>query len=62
MMNFQAWKKMILTNIMPVFYPFEIQTHQAPQNDCLNLSFVKDIYIDAKKMTTNSQTMAIFGT
>jgi hypothetical protein len=35
--------------------------HQVPQNDHLNLSFVIDIYLVAKKMTTNGQKMAIFG-
>ena len=40
----------------------EIQTHAAPQNDHLNLSFVKDIYVDAKKMTTNGQKIVIFET
>ena len=28
------------------FEPIKIQTHSAPQNDRLNLSFVKDIYVD----------------
>ena len=27
------------------FEPIEVQTCSAPQNDCLNLSFVKDMYI-----------------
>ena len=31
----------------------------APQKDRLNLSFVKDIYVVAKKMTRNCQKMAI---
>ena len=28
------------------FEPIKIQTHSAPQNDRLNFSFVKDIYVD----------------
>ena len=33
------------------FDPIKISTHYAPQNDCWNLSFVKEIYVLAKKMT-----------
>ena len=44
------------------FDPIEIPTHQAPQNDRLNFSFVKDIDVIAKKMTRNGQKMAIFET
>ena len=32
------------------FEPIEIHTGLAPQNDHLNLSFVKDIYVVAKQM------------
>ena len=42
------------------FDPIKICTHYAPQNDSCNLSFVKDIYVVAKKMTTNSPKRAIF--
>ena len=31
--------------------PIKIETHLAPQNDRLNLSFVKDIHVDSQKMT-----------
>ena len=31
------------------FEQIKIQTHSAPQNDCLNLSFVKGSYVDGKK-------------
>ena len=31
------------------FKQIKIQTHWAPQNDCLNFSFVKDIHVVAKK-------------
>ena len=30
--------------------PIEIQTYSAPQNDRLNLSFVKDTYVDGRKV------------
>ena len=33
------------------FDPIKIQTSLAPQNDRLNLSFVKDIYVTCEKMT-----------
>ena len=36
----QKWKKCI------TFEPIKIQTHAVPQNDRLNISFVKDIYVD----------------
>ena len=35
------------------FEPITFQTRQAPQNDCLNLSFVKDEYTYGKKMARN---------
>ena len=33
-----------------IFEPIKIQTCSAPQNDRLNFSFVKDIYIDGGKV------------
>ena len=44
------------------FDPIKIFTHKAPQNDRLNLSFVKDAYVVAKKLTTNGQKMTFFET
>ena len=46
-----------------VFYaiaiePIKVQTYSASQNDRLNLSFVKDVYVVAKKLSK----MAIFET
>ena len=35
------------------FEPIEVQTCSAPQNDCQNLVFVKDIKIVVEKMTRN---------
>jgi len=42
------------------FDPIEIQTHYAPQNDRLNLSFLKDFDVDGKKMARKGHKMAIF--
>ena len=41
------------------FDPIKIQTHLAPQNDRLNLSFVKDIYADGGKLARNGRKTAI---
>ena len=37
------------------FDPIKIQTCLAPQNDCQNLSFVKDDYVVVEKMTRNGR-------
>ena len=42
------------------FESIEIQTHSAPQNDYLNLSFVKDIYVDGRKLARNGQNTTIY--
>jgi hypothetical protein len=42
------------------FVPIKIKTHAAPQNDRLNLSFVKDEHIDGKKMARNGHRRAIY--
>ena len=53
MIHFQAWKKEILNNNNVIdFDPIKIQACLAPHNDRQHLLFVKDIYVDAKKMTT----------
>ena len=41
------------------FDPIEIQTQQVPQNDCRNLSFVKDTNVVGDKMTRNGRKMTI---
>ena len=41
------------------FEPIEVQTHLAPQNDRLNLSFVKDINVFGKKVAKNGRKPAI---
>ena len=41
------------------FEPIKIQTHSAPQNDCLNLSFVKDIYVDGGNLAIKGCKTAI---
>ena len=40
--------------------PIKIQKHSAPQNDRLNLSFVKDGYVNAKKMARKVGKMVIY--
>ena len=42
------------------FEPIKIQKRSAPQNDRLNLSFVKDIYVNAKKMPRKVGKMVIY--
>ena len=41
------------------FEPSEVQTHSAPQNDRVNLSFVKDINVDGEKVCRNGRKTAI---
>jgi hypothetical protein len=41
------------------FAPIEVQTHSASQNDRLNLSFVKDVCVDGKKVARNGHKTAI---
>ena len=51
--TFSGMKKMILNNNNVIdFDPIKIQTCLAPHNDRQHLLFLKDIYVDAKKMTT----------
>ena len=40
--------------------PIKIQTLLAPQNDCLNLLFMKDIYVEAPKMARNGLNIVIY--
>ena len=39
------------------FDPIKILTDQAPKNDYLNLSFVKDVNVVGEKMTRNGRKM-----
>ena len=39
------------------FEPIKIQTHSAPQNDCLNFSFVKDVHVIGNKIARNGRKM-----
>ena len=34
--------------------------HESPQNDRLNLSFVKDMYVDGKKLARNGRKTVIY--
>ena len=40
--------------------PIKIQTLSAPQNDSLNLLFMKDIYVGAQKMARNGLNIVIY--
>ena len=51
---FDSWAFCAIT-----FEPIEVQTCSAPQNDRLNFSFVKDIYVDGAKVARNSRKTAI---
>ena len=42
------------------FLPNKIQTRKAPQNDRLNLSFVKDTHTVGKRMARYGRKMAIY--
>ena len=42
------------------FEPIGILTHSAHQNDCLNLSFVKDNHTGSQKMAINGSKTAIY--
>ena len=42
------------------FEPIKIQKRSAPQNDRLNLSFLKDTYVNAEKMARKVGKMVIY--
>ena len=42
------------------FEPIKNQTCSAPQNDRLNLSFVKDSHVDGRKMARNGRKSVIY--
>ena len=42
------------------FEPIEFQTRSAPQNDRLNLSFLKSKYLDGGKLARNGQKTTIY--
>ena len=52
----------ILTLYAITFEQIKIQKRSTPQNECLNLSFVKNIYVVGKKMTRNGRKIDIFET
>ena len=43
-----------------IFESIKIQKHSASQNDHLNVSFVRDIYVNAKKMARKVGKMVIY--
>ena len=49
------WSFFVIT-----FEPIMIYTCLPPQNDRLNLSFVKDIYVDSRQLARNGQKKAIY--
>ena len=52
--------KKIFTFCAITFEPIEVQTRSSPQNDRLNLYFVKDTYVDGKKLARNGRKMASY--
>ena len=71
-MEFSFWElansgQKIFTFCAITFEPIEVQTYSAPQNDSLNLCFVKDTYVlsdskkDGEKLARNGQKMKLFG-
>jgi hypothetical protein len=53
-------KQEIFAFCVITFEPIEIQTRSAPQNDRLNLSFVKDLHLVFEKMARNGRKTAIY--
>ena len=58
--NHKKTKMEISAFCIITFKPITIQSHEAPQNDCLNLSFEKDEHTNGKKMARNGRKTAIF--
>ena len=52
-------KKNIFAFCIITFEPIKVQTFSAPQNDRLNLRFVKEIYEDGEKLARNGRKTAI---
>ena len=50
---------LFLCNCVITFEPIEVQNCSAHQNDQLNLSFVKHIFVDGGKLARNGQKTAI---
>ena len=49
----------IFVSCVITFEPMKIETRSAPQNNSLNLSFVKDIYTDGRKLARDVRKTAI---
>ena len=58
--RFKTTSGNVFGNYMNIFHKTKVQTCSVPQNDRLNLSFVKDIYVVAKKMNRSGYKMAIY--
>ena len=57
--NHKKTKMEIFAFCVITFVPIKIQTFSAPQNNCLNLSFEKDIKIVGKKPATNQMLQMV---
>ena len=60
LLNQEKLEMEILIFYAIMFEPIMVQKRSAPQNDSLNLSFVKDIYVHAKKMARKVGKMVIY--
>ena len=49
----------VFVSFVITFVPIKIQTYSAPQNDRLNLSFVKDVHVVGERIARNGRKMAI---
>ena len=56
----QAYLRPPFTSEANYFEPINIQTCYAPQNDRLNLSFVKDKHTNGKKLARNGRNTIIY--
>ena len=59
--NWLLWKGRIVCRFICVlFHNFWTNYDSAPQNDCQNFSFVKDTYVDGKKLARNCRKTATY--
>ena len=58
--HFKTTSGHFLANCVNIFHKTKIQTCLEPQNDHLNLSFVKNINTIVKKMAKNGRKTAIY--
>ena len=58
--NYKNPKRELFVFCLITFEPIEVQTLSAPQNDRLNLLFMKDIYVGVHKMARNGLKIVIY--